>query len=484
MHAIQMGGVAVLEGKLEKNFEEEIVRDLTFQKLNVIEQKRETYRCYAIRKGRNPGESLVIVPRMYPVMKQLSREFKVSTGKPLSMYGFFSLKRSLGWVGAPEQPRFVREIVEKSLVNRMGGIGIADCGTGKTLMGLEVIMRLASTALVVVPLTHLIERWQEEAHDSYTLEGKPLELGVFQGPRRDNTRRFPIVIATMQSLAKESDPRYFEQFGVTIFDECHHMPADTLASRILPKLRSQYVFGLTAELYRSDKLHKPFFYLLGDVLSEIKTERKDKGRTIQIWSEFPVEIETWQKHKMQVSQVLARTDRRTQAISWLIHTLYINSDRQIFVFSDIRDHLQRFYDVLCNNIPESDLGFFIGGDAEETSLKKRITMVTYSMGREALNAPHKDTLICATPPPSNITQLSGRITRKLLDKEKNFPLAIDIVDVTDKKQRKFGELRERKWCDVGFDMFYSNWRVIFDGGLQKLLSEESRENFSQEEAKV
>ena len=67
-----------------------------------------------------------------------------------------------------------------------------------------------------------------------------------------------IVLAMVQSLSmKEYNSNIFENFGLVIFDECHHLGAEVF-SKAMPKVASKYMLGLSATPNRKDGLKRVF----------------------------------------------------------------------------------------------------------------------------------------------------------------------------------------------------------------------------------
>jgi superfamily II DNA or RNA helicase len=76
----------------------------------------------------------------------------------------------------------------------------------------------------------------------------------------------------LQSLVlKDYEPEMFEQFGLTIIDEVHHISSQTFSTSLF-KLVTKYMLGLSATMERKDGTTNVFKMFLGDVIH--KAERK------------------------------------------------------------------------------------------------------------------------------------------------------------------------------------------------------------------
>jgi len=61
------------------------------------------------------------------------------------------------------------------------------------------------------------------------------------------------------------DKNIFKDFGLVIFDECHHLSAKTF-SKAMMKLRIPYTLGLSATLERKDNLENIIYHFLGPIM--------------------------------------------------------------------------------------------------------------------------------------------------------------------------------------------------------------------------
>ena len=140
-----------------------------------------------------------------------------------------------------------------ALVNNAHGVLSLGCGRGKTVLALKYMAFLQRPALVIVETTALISQWGDFAQQHLGL--KDSQIGLVQGPVDGWDYEKPLVLATIQSLAKHHknvpcDMR--DRFGVIYFDEAHHLSARTFnrTASMFPGLR----IGLSATPDRLDGL--------------------------------------------------------------------------------------------------------------------------------------------------------------------------------------------------------------------------------------
>lgn len=148
-----------------------------------------------------------------------------------------------------------------------GGAGVIalPCGTGKTIVGLEVMHRIQNKTLIIVTGVTACRQWREEILDKTDIPAE--DIGEYNGLSKEIK---PITIATYKILTyrknKESPFIHFEIFfkhnwGLIIYDEVHLLPAPII--KLTSEIQSMRRLGLTATLIREDGLEKDVFCLIG-----------------------------------------------------------------------------------------------------------------------------------------------------------------------------------------------------------------------------
>ena len=66
------------------------------------------------------------------------------------------------------------------------------------------------------------------------------------------------------SFSNENKIELFNQFGLTIVDECHHISSEVF-SRSLSRIVTKYTLGLSATMNRKDGLTPVFKMFLGEI---------------------------------------------------------------------------------------------------------------------------------------------------------------------------------------------------------------------------
>lgn len=100
------------------------------------------------------------------------------------------------------------------------GLLVADCGSGKTVMGAALIAMLKQPTLVVVTSLSILKQWVDSIH-AFT-DYKKHKIGTIGGGK---FKIAPITITTFQSLTKFDRDAWMEineKFGCLMLDECFH----------------------------------------------------------------------------------------------------------------------------------------------------------------------------------------------------------------------------------------------------------------------
>jgi DNA excision repair protein ERCC-3 len=143
------------------------------------------------------------------------------------------------------------------------GLIVLPCGSGKTLVAMAVMERLASHTLILVTNVSAIHQWRRELLDKTDLAGEC--IGEYSGERKEIA---PVTLATYNILTYRKSGRFahFSLFddanwGLIVYDEVHLLPAPIF--RASAELQSRRRLGLTATLVREDGKEGDVFSLIG-----------------------------------------------------------------------------------------------------------------------------------------------------------------------------------------------------------------------------
>ncbi len=447
---ISKNGYTVSKSELSKNQIDSIYKELTvtpFQNPNVPGQPK-SFNVY------KESQSKLYLPRYYGIKNfGTPEQWKLPIVDPMD-----TDKMDFAGTLRPEQVKIVDLFMEKQ-----SGIICLGCGGGKTVISLSIVSKLKYKTLIVCHKDFLINQWKERI--SQFLPN--VRVGTIKRSIIDIESK-EIVIASLQSLAlKEYEPNIFNDFGIVIYDECHHLGAEVF-SRAMSKTYCRITIGLSATLKRNDGLSKIIEWYLGDVVyqSNIDKKKNEKQCTqVMIYkyeddnNEDKIHLD-WRGKPIiarMINDICDDTKRNNLIIDIILKTFQKESDRQMIILSSRRSHLTMIKELLGRQ-EFFDVGFYVGG-MKDLDLKKsesnKIILATYTMAAEALDIPSLNTLILASPV-SSIEQAVGRIQRGEYADKSIKPLVIDILDEysvfigQSKKRLKFFKTSKFQITNIGF----------------------------------
>ena len=426
-----------------------------------------------------------VQPPKFPIYRECSKKIYIPRFYGTKIYGFPEESRippgtpvSESLVFAGEMREYQNVIVDKYIhqVTKpenqgMGGGGLLDVdpGKGKTVMALNVIARLRVKTLVVVHKSFLLNQWIERIQQFLPAA----RVGMIQGQILDIDDK-DIVIGMLQSLSMKEYPRdMFDTFGLTVYDECHHMSAEVFC-RCMMKIVTKYTLGLSGTMVRKDGLTKVFKHFLGDVVHKEKNDTTShavivKGIQYKVDdAEFNLTEYDYRgnpKFSTMISKVCNYNRRSEFVLDVLQNELATNPDQQVMILAHNRSLLEYFHDAIEHR-KIATVGYYVGG-MKEAALKlsesKKVIIATYAMASEGLDIKTLTTLIMASPK-TDVCQSVGRILRV----KHSSPLVIDIIDPQDvfraqwlKRQTYYIKQRYRIIMTDTEGYYKNNWTVKY-----------------------
>ena len=360
---------------------------------------------------------------------------KISEGEKITVEFPFSLK---------EKQIPIVDAYLKATEEVGGGIISVPCGYGKTVIGLYLASKLGVKTLVVVHKEFLVNQWKERIKQFLPYA----RIGKIQGSKIF-VEGYDIVIGMLQSISmKEYPESIFDSFGFVIYDECHHLGAETF-SRALLKTSCKYTLGLSATPTRADGLTKVFQWHLGDIVYKIaKREEEnvnvkcikycpiiannlsddlDYDSIVEGYNQLVLNYNKKPNNPQMINNICGYLPRTKKIVTETLKCL--EEGRKILILSDRREHLKTIKSLLDETNFSS--GFYLGGmkerDLEETE-GKNVILGTFMMASEGFDCRYPlDTIILASPK-SNIEQAVGRILRQDAKDRKFIPFVIDMMD--------------------------------------------------------
>lgn len=204
---------------------------------------------------------LALIKLGYPVKD----EAPLKDGDPLSL-----TLTSPTSEGKPFAVRdYQAEAAEAFVADRRPGTGfgtlVLPCGSGKTIVGLEVMNRMQTKTLILATNVAAVHQWIREILDKTSLTEE--EVGEYSGRQKEIK---PVTVATYQVITwrpgKDQPFPHFsifhkQKWGLIIYDEVHLLPAPVF--RVTAEIQAVRRLGLTATLVREDRREDEVFSLVG-----------------------------------------------------------------------------------------------------------------------------------------------------------------------------------------------------------------------------
>ena len=192
---------------------------------------------------------------------------------------------------------YQREAVDAWLRANGRGVVVLPTGAGKTVVAYDAIARLGVRTLVVVPTIDLLRQWR--AGLAERLGMPPEQVGAIGGGERVTG---PLTVITYDSAAMPR--RRLDGYGLLIFDEVHHLPAQTYRA-IAAKCAAPWRLGLSATLERSDGLHAELDTLIGALVFERDAETLAAARHIAAYTERRVFVDLSPEEELRYETLMA-----------------------------------------------------------------------------------------------------------------------------------------------------------------------------------
>jgi superfamily II DNA or RNA helicase len=364
---------------------------------------------------------------------------------------------------------FQKEIIESFIEKRANGLICVPCGYGKTFMALNIAVLLKRRFLIIVDKEFLMNQWKSEIENF--INGA--RVGILQSNKvQIDSEKYDITICMIQTICRRDFPDgFFDQYGFTIFDECHHLGAAYFC-QALKKIQTKYMLGLSATPDREDGLSLVFEYHLGEPVYKNTKRAPDKEAVVKaVWfhSEDPVYKDVpvnWRGEPITAKLLnqVAEFEPRNKKIMELIDEYAKDPDRFILILSDRISQLEWFEKALNEWSTKYIHGYYIGGmkqaKLDDNADKCQILLATYQMASEAFSVKKLNTVILATPR-KNVEQSTGRIFRQRIDERKVAPHIVDIIDSHDcHKRRWFVRQKFYKECEYTFQHIDKPKRVV------------------------
>jgi superfamily II DNA or RNA helicase len=257
--------------------------------------------------------------------------------------------------------------IEKTLDKDFGVI-VSPPGSGKTVIGLELIAQKRQPALIIVHRKQLFDQWIDRIQSFLKIPKK--EIGQIGNQKFKIGKE--ITVAMIQSLSRNDEiDKISSSFGTIIVDECHHIPAKSFREAIV-NFNSYYLYGLTATPKRKNNDEKLIYVYIGNILynagqidqiRQKQTKVEVNIKETKLFAPFDYKIDKYET----ISRILIHDTNRN---SLILEDIEKNSDRfkTFLILTERKAHV----DILNLYLKDRYETITIHGEDSESSRKSKI----------------------------------------------------------------------------------------------------------------
>ena len=251
------------------------------------------------------------------------------------------------------------------------GVIVSPPGSGKTVIGLEIIAEKRQPALILVHRKQLFDQWVQRIQDFLKIPKK--EIGQIGNQKHSIGSK--VTVAMMQTLARmDSLDDLSNAFGTIIIDECHHIPAKSFREAII-HFNAYNLYGLTATPTRKSNDQKLIFVYIGNILHHVSQQeyllKKNVSteiniRETELFAPFDYKIDKYET----ISRILIHDTRRN---SLIIEDIDQNAQRfnTMLILTERKAHV----DILNLYLKEKYETITIHGEDSERARKSKIDQI-------------------------------------------------------------------------------------------------------------
>lgn len=225
------------------------------------------------------------------------------------------------------------------------GSGVAEVATngGKTVIAASLIASLKKKTLFIVGIKEQLY----QAADFFKRYMPDTEVGIYGAGYKE---RKELTVAMIQSLYSIASKNWFKDFEVIIFDEAHHVPAETF-SKVALKCPARYRFGLSGTAFDGNPVRD--YVLIGhtgeSLIKVTNAELIARGVSAVPKIVFSYSAGNYlsnvKTYHNAVSKGLTKNDARNEQIAELVKKLRSEGEN-ILIISAYTTHCNRLHMLL------------------------------------------------------------------------------------------------------------------------------------------
>lgn len=261
------------------------------------------------------------------------------------------------------------EALERTAVKDFGVI-VSPPGSGKTIIGLELIAQKRQPTLILVHRKQLFDQWIERIQNFLSIPKK--QIGQIGNQKSVIGKE--ITVAMIQSLTRGDISQLINQFGMVIVDECHHIPAKSFRE-VIKQLNCYYLYGLTATPKRKNNDEKLIYVYIGNIIYEMTQKELLESK------------ETKTEINICETNLFVPYDYKIDNYETISQVLIFDTQRNGLILKDIEDNISRFRSILILTERKSHVNILnlylkekfetiaICGDDSERSRKSKLEQI-------------------------------------------------------------------------------------------------------------
>ena len=307
----------------------------------------------------------------------------------------------------------------RAATDSIQGCIVSPTGSGKSLIGLEIMVRRGQKSLVLVHRVDLAMQWADVINKRLGLK-----CGLIAGDSWQLGEE--ITIAMIQSLHSRKDKfkEIASQFGLVLTDECHHIPSDSFYD-VIAMIPAKYRYGLSATPRRRDGLEILIYRAIGPCIATVEREEVESlGATVPVTVHVlktgfdPGLVKSWNDYLQAITD-----DGERNFIIMRLANLFDNNAKRLILVDRV-EHAEFLSELMIDAGIDHVLAHGKIKKKDRSELMEKIKSARITVGAtgllgEGLDVSAWEILILASPISSEIKLLQaiGRVVRSCPGKE-------------------------------------------------------------------
>lgn len=329
----------------------------------------------------------------------------------------------------------IQDKMVKSAIHEKQGVIVAPPGSGKTMMGMELMARVGKPTLILVHRQQILDQWVDRIQTHLNIP-KP-HIGRYAAGKKTIGKE--VTVGLLQSFSRLKDLHELQdKFGTIIIDECHHIPAKTFR-QVISGLNPEFLYGLTATPKRKHNDEELIYVYIGDIIAnmadhteptDLKLKRKFSITIHETTLDMPFNWKT--DHPDLIAKTICYDTSRNMLVSKDILE-QVEKGRRTLVLSERKEHLkvlELYLKGKCETLTLTGDDSAISRTSKQKQVQDghyQVLLATGQLVGEGIHIENIESLILAFPFSfeGKLTQYIGRLLHSVRPKE--------LIDYHDQK---------------------------------------------------